>query len=274
MPDRVRHGAAQRARQPRGQRFGERRHPGIFKRIEVRVLTPHADEVAEPLRRVRFDIEHQQRLSRNLLDHAAVVFFPGGAPARGDLAQVVGSEPSPVGGAAARQREPELKAAVKASLGGDIKKAFEKLGSNVAEVEPDNLPGAAAARWLRLSPEQRENTGLIAPSHKLRHKINDIVRERLTREGQVTGPALETTRLMSRGYTRAQKTMADNYTAGSVVGFHRPYKRLGVEQGDELKVRNVDRSAGTVNLIGNDGEVVKWEPTRRQTRKASRARCP
>ena len=62
-----------------------------------------------------------------------------------------------------RQREPELKAAVKASLGGDIKKAFEKLGPNVAEVEPDNLAGAAAARWLRLLPEQRENTGLIAP---------------------------------------------------------------------------------------------------------------
>ena len=151
-----------------------------------------------------------------------------------------------------RQREPELKAAVKASLGGDIKKAFEKLGSNVAEVEPDNLAGAAAARWLRLSPEQRDNTGLIAPSHKLRHKINDIVRERLIREGQFTGPALETTRLMSRGYTRAQKTLADNYTAGSVVGFHRAYKRLGVEQGDELKVHNIDRSAGTVNLIGNE----------------------
>ena len=43
-----------------------------------------------------------------------------------------------------RQREPELKAAVEASLGGDIKKAFEKLGSNVSEVNPDNLAGAAA----------------------------------------------------------------------------------------------------------------------------------
>ena len=144
-----------------------------------------------------------------------------------------------------RQREPELKAAVEASLGGDIKQAFEKLGSNVAEVEPDNLAGAAAARWLRLLPEQRENTGLIAPSHALRHKINAIVRERLIREGQVTGSALETVRLMSRGYTRAQKSLADNYTAGSVVGFHRGYKRLGVEQGDELQVHNIDRRAGT-----------------------------
>ena len=57
-----------------------------------------------------------------------------------------------------RQREPELRAAVEASLGGDIKKAFEKLGSNVSEVNPDNLAGAAAARWLRLSPQERART--------------------------------------------------------------------------------------------------------------------
>ena len=67
-----------------------------------------------------------------------------------------------------RQKDAELKAAVEASLKGDIKKAFEKLGSNVAEVKPDNLPGAAAARWLKLSPQERENTGLMAPSHALR----------------------------------------------------------------------------------------------------------
>ncbi len=61
-----------------------------------------------------------------------------------------------------RQQDPALKAAVEASLGGDIERAFEKLGDNVAAVKPDNLPGAAAARWLALSPEQRERAGLIA----------------------------------------------------------------------------------------------------------------
>ena len=54
-----------------------------------------------------------------------------------------------------RQRDPDLKAAVEASLAGDVKRAFEKLGLNVAEVKPDNLAGAAAARWLALSPEAR-----------------------------------------------------------------------------------------------------------------------
>ena len=161
-----------------------------------------------------------------------------------------------------RQRDPALKEAVEASLAGDISRAFEKLGDNVAEVNPDNLAGAAAARWLALSPEDRENTGLMAPSHSLREGINEIVRERLTRDGVVHGPAMETERLVSRGYTNAEKALARNYMAGDVVGFHRPYKRLGVEKGDELRVAGVDRAAGTVTLAGKDGGTVAWQPGR------------
>ncbi|MXW20051.1 MAG: AAA family ATPase [Gammaproteobacteria bacterium] len=62
-----------------------------------------------------------------------------------------------------RQRNPALKAAVQASLAGEIEKAFGKLGENVAEVKPDNIAGAVAARWLRLSPEERERTGDHGP---------------------------------------------------------------------------------------------------------------
>ena len=161
-----------------------------------------------------------------------------------------------------RQRDPELKAAVEASLVGDIGRAFGKLGGNVAEVNPDNLAGAAAARWLALPPEERERTGLMAPSHTLREGINAIVRERLTRDGIVRGPAMQTERLVSRGFTSAEKALARNYRPGDVVGFHRPYKRLGVEKGDELRVAGVDRAAGTVTLGAADGRSVAWEPGR------------
>ena len=140
-----------------------------------------------------------------------------------------------------RQRDPALKAAVEASLAGDVRKAFEKLGSNIDEVKPDNLAGAAAARWLALSPEERANTGLMAPSHALREGINEIVRERLVRDGAVHGPAMQSERLVSKGYTNAEKSLAANYAAGDVVAFHRPYKRLGVDKGDELRVAGVDR---------------------------------
>ena len=159
-----------------------------------------------------------------------------------------------------RQKDADLREAVEASLRGDIRKAFEKLGSNIEEVKPDNLPGAAAARWLKLSPEERERTGLMAPSHKLSVAINGIVRDRLIRDGHVKGKAVETERLVSKGYTNAEKVLAGNYSAGDVVGFHRPYKRLGVNKGDELGVRSVDQEAGTVSLEGRDGASVEWIP--------------
>ena len=159
-----------------------------------------------------------------------------------------------------RQRDPDLKAAVEASLSGDIRKAFEKLGENIAEVNPDNLAGAAAARWLALSPEKRENAGLMAPSHELRKDINGIVRERLVRDGVVHGPSLTGEMLISRGYTNAEKSLVANYAPGDVVAFYRPYKRLGVEKEDELRVKGVDGKNRTVLLEGKGGESVPWKP--------------
>ena len=161
-----------------------------------------------------------------------------------------------------RQRDQDLKAAVEATLSGDVRRAFEKLGTGVVEVRPDNLAGAAAARWLALPPEARANAGLMAPSHAIREKINAIVRERLVREGVVRGPAFLTERLVSRGYTNPEKSLAANYAPGDVVAFHRPYKRIGVEKGDELRVAGVDHANDAVILEGKDGREIRWEPGR------------
>ena len=160
-----------------------------------------------------------------------------------------------------RQKNPELKAAVEASIAGEIGKAFDKLGDNVAEVNPDNIAGAVAARWLKLSPQERERTGVMTPSHRLRQAVNEHIRERLTREGGIAGPELRTQRLVSKGYTRAEKALASNYEAGDVVAFHRPYKRLGVEKGDERRVERVDRENRTVHLESLDGSTVAWKPS-------------
>ncbi len=160
-----------------------------------------------------------------------------------------------------RQRDPDLKATVEASLAGEIGRAFEKLGSNVAEVKPDNISGAVAASWLKLSSEERERIGIMAPSHELREGINAHIRERLAREGRIAGPAMQTQRLVSKGYTRAEKALASNYALGDVVAFHRPYKHLGVEKGDERRVESVDHENGIVHLEGPDGATVAWKPS-------------
>ena len=160
-----------------------------------------------------------------------------------------------------RQRNPELKAAVEAGLAGEIGKAFGKLGRNVAEVQPDNIAGAVAARWLRLSPEMRGRTGVMAPSHALRVDINAHIRERLAHEGVIRGRTYEGERLVSRGYTRAEKGLADNYVSGDVVAFHRPYTRLGVAKGDERVVERVDHKTGTVLLEDPGGDSRRWDPS-------------
>ena len=160
-----------------------------------------------------------------------------------------------------RQRNPELKSAVEASLAGEIEKAFGKLGRNVAAVEPDNIAGAVAARWLKLSPEMRGRTGVMAPSHVLRVDINAHIRERLAHEGVIRGRTYQGERLVSRGYTRAEKGLADNYISGDVVAFHRPYKRLGVAKGDERVVERVDHKTGTVLLEDPGGESRRWDPS-------------
>ena len=119
-----------------------------------------------------------------------------------------------------------LREAVVASLKGDIEKAFEKLGNNAVEVKPDNIAGAVAARWLRLDAEARENTGVMAPSHELRQANNGHIRKRLARAGRIHGPSMESERLVSMGYTNAEKALAANYGAGDVVAFHRHDERV------------------------------------------------
>ena len=159
-----------------------------------------------------------------------------------------------------RQRDPALKEAVEASLKGDIQRAFERLGSNVAEVKADNIAGAVAARWLKLDPDGRERTGVMAPSHALRQEINGHIRARLAREGRIHGPALQSERLVSKGFTNAEKGLAANYAPGDVVAFHRTYKRIGVEKGDERQVTGVDHGERSVLLDDGSGGTVAWKP--------------
>ncbi|MCY3846064.1 MAG: relaxase domain-containing protein [Acidobacteria bacterium] len=159
-----------------------------------------------------------------------------------------------------RQRDPALKEAVEASLKGDIVRAFDRLGPNVAEAKADNLAGAVAARWLRLSEEGRATTGVMAPSHALRQQINGHIRERLAREGRLHGLAMQSERLLSKGYTNAEKALAGNYAPGDVVAFHRPYKRIGVAKGDERRVMGVDHRNREV-LLEDKGGTVRWRPS-------------
>ena len=159
-----------------------------------------------------------------------------------------------------RQRDPALKEAVEASIKGDITRAFGKLGAHVAAVPRDGIAAAVAERWLALAPEARENTGVMAPSHELRLGINGHIRDELAREGRLYGPAMDGEKLVSKGYTQAEKALAGNYAKGDVVAFYRDYRRIGVAKGDERRVVGRDAGRGAVLLDDGKGGSVAWRP--------------
>ncbi len=161
-----------------------------------------------------------------------------------------------------RQRDMELKEAVRAGLAGEVRTAFEKLGDRVVQMDRGQLGLEAAERWLKLSPEQRAGAGVIAPTRALRDEINTRIRENLIAEGAVSGPARKGKKLVPRGLTRAEMARASNYSAGDTVIFNRPYKTLGVEKGDEREVARVDYDRNTVWLDGGGGDPVAWRPYR------------
>ena len=161
-----------------------------------------------------------------------------------------------------RQRDMELKEAVRAGLAGEVKTAFDKLGDRIVQVEREDIGAEAADRWLSLSPEKRAGTGVIAPTRALRDEINTRIREELIAEGAVSGPARKGEKLVSRGLTRAEMARASNYSVGDTVIFNRQYKTLGVEKGDEREVARVDYQRNTVWLDGGGGDPVAWRPYR------------
>ena len=159
-----------------------------------------------------------------------------------------------------RQRDTQLKEAVRAGLAGEVKTAFEKLGDRVSEVTRDHLGADVAERWLECSPEERESTGVIAPTRALRDEINERIRVRLIEEGTIHGPGMVGAKLVSRGMTNAEMTIPSNYAAGDTVIFNRCYKTLGVEKGDEREVAKVDHRRHTVHLRDREGHEVEWKP--------------
>lgn len=68
----------------------------------------------------------------------------------------------------------------------------------------------------------------------------------------------ETEHLISLGYTRAEKTLAESYAEGHAVAFHRVCKHLGAGKGDELRVAGTDPKTETATLEKADGSTVAW----------------
>ena len=139
-----------------------------------------------------------------------------------------------------RQRDPDLRAAVRDLIDGTPGEALERLGDALHEVPPESLAPTAAALWLRLSPEARAETALLVPTRAMRAAVNAAVREGLEAEGALGGPAVALDTLVPLGLTRAQLGDARNWREGDVALFHRALYPYRIAAGDACTVTAVD----------------------------------
>ena len=150
-----------------------------------------------------------------------------------------------------RQRDPDLRAAVLDLIDRAPAEALDRLGGNLHEVPAEALGETAAALWLRLSPEARAGTALLAPTRALRADINDAVREGLEAEGTLHGRAIEIATLVSLGLTRAQVGDARHWREGDVALFHRDLVHYRIRANDACTVTEVGEDR--IRLAHPDG---------------------
>ena len=157
-----------------------------------------------------------------------------------------------------RQRSPSLRAAVHAVIGNTPKQALGLLGENLHEVPFDRLGRRAAEVWLKLTPEARAGTAILAPTHALRREINEAVREGLDAEGILKGRTLELNTLVSLRMSRAQTGDVRNWKEGDVAVFHSDLYHYRIRKNDACRVTGFE--GGRVILAHPDGSRRRIDP--------------
>ena len=157
-----------------------------------------------------------------------------------------------------RQRDPALLASVMHARHGEAGEAIRGLGERrVREVDREELGAEAARCWLALSPEDRAETAVMAPTHEIRRQTNEAVREGLAGEGVLHGRALVVDRLVNRRLTRTLAADLRSYEPGDIVVFHRDV--FGCRANDVCTV--MGRHEGQVILAHADGGERRFRPS-------------
>ncbi|MDG3443725.1 MobF family relaxase [Nitrospirillum amazonense] len=186
-----------------------------------------------------------------------------------------------------RQEQENQREAVYAAIDGRAHTAFALLGDNVVREAKTDLSGlapmeareaitqsiakAAAEQWFALSPEERKEAAIIAPSLKTRAAITAIVRDGLKAEGQLQGPSATIRGLTNLNLTKAETRVARFYEPGHVVEFQKDLDGLGIKAGDQLHVVSTDQTRNTV-VLRKGSENITWKLSDRENRSGLIAR--
>ena len=157
-----------------------------------------------------------------------------------------------------RQRDEELREAVLRARHGAPGESIRSLREGrVREVPREALGDEAARCWLALGAEERADTAVMAPTHEIRRRTNEAIREGLAEEGALRGRVLEVDRLVNRHLTRALASELSSYEPGDQAVFHAD--AYGCRTDDVCTVTG--KRDGRVILLHPDGGERSFRPS-------------
>jgi ATP-dependent exoDNAse (exonuclease V) alpha subunit len=154
-----------------------------------------------------------------------------------------------------RQRDPELRDAVRLAAFGDTDAALTKLRIVQEFKDDQERRGAIVADYMALSPAERDKALILAITNEARFDLNDMVRDAIG----LTGRGEDHDALTRRDTTQAERRYARNYHLGDLIQPEKSYPRLGLERGALYKV--LENGPDNRLLLGAaDGSRVEVSP--------------
>ncbi|MBV9387055.1 MAG: relaxase domain-containing protein, partial [Chroococcidiopsidaceae cyanobacterium CP_BM_ER_R8_30] len=152
-----------------------------------------------------------------------------------------------------RQKDPNLKLAVDLLADGCIEDGFRRLVTDgrIKTVDAGTLVHEMVQAYVKLTPEERRETLLLAGTNEQRRIITAELRKELKAEGSL-GEDVTLTQLKAKDLSEVEKqSYLSHFAVGDVVIPLRDYKRKDLVKGEQYEI--VGKTADKLQLQGTDG---------------------
>ena len=154
-----------------------------------------------------------------------------------------------------RQQDPMLKSAVEKVANGNARASLSDIAVVQQIVEASDRHQAIVNDYMKLTPDQRGNTLVIAGTNDARKEINDMVRKALS----LSGKGREFDTLNRVDMTQAQRRNALSFERGMVVQPERDYPAAGLVRWESYQVHDV-LPGNTLELKAKDSTTLTVNP--------------
>lgn len=147
-----------------------------------------------------------------------------------------------------RQKNAQLKEAVIDATQGKVSDALNKLNVQELETHEERIQWIAN-HWLSLSPKERDETLLFAPTHANRQDITMLLRDGLKKEGTLKGNEEQLTVLHAKQLEAVQLRFVNYFERGNIIRFNQSFKKGTIKAGEYYQVGAVKKELRQKNIL-------------------------